>query len=285
MVLIGLCCVGLFGQRSDTIWQQLTNQSVVAGTFQSVNINNIGQTGHTVFVSLTGTCAFPNLVGGFYFSWDNSTYYPFGYQTPQSTNGNTNGVVIATGAYPFIQVRLNYGVDCTPTVFYTGVVANPYTLTQGSIPSGSYVNQAASNSVPAPIVKGFLAAQDTDSAIGFLAPDVEGITTLGVNVPVGTTVKLNQTVSIAATARIYISHLDLSADTNATVITLKEGTDASCGTGSITLGTWVVNAGIPFSIGKIRLQNLADAVCITSAVGTVKGSITYGMLGSTTTVY
>jgi hypothetical protein len=278
-IVLFLAMVGVgWGQRSDTIYQTLVNNQVTPGVFSSLPINNIGQAGHALQVILSGTCNAPTISGGLNYSFDNVNYYGFGYQAPVTSSYYLT--IQATGAYPFVIPNLTFTpTTCTIKVYYTGVLSVPSPYIQGYLKAGTPVSVYTDNDQPYPVVSGFMFATDTSGVQGVVANTIEGGTTANVNVAVGTTGRLNTTVTNVA-ARVYISHLDLTSDTNATVITLIEGTGVACATAPSTIGTWILNTGMPLMIGKLRAQQLGDNVCITTAVGTVKGSITYGQMGS-----
>lgn len=285
-LIVGLLfCGSLFAQRSDTIWQQLTNVAVSpTNAFTSTPVSNIGQTGHTVFINLTGGGCSPTLLaGGLYYSWDNVTYFPFGNQL--TTGVASNITLTGTGAYPFVIVKFTYQA-CTATAFYTGVVQSPFTLSQGTLPVNTTVNllqTTGQNFIPQPLVQGYLMGVDTSGSVsnGILAVNVEGGATANVSVAVGTTgrVTTNQT---GVGNRVWVSHIDITTDTNATVATLLEGQGTTCATNQLVLGTFNLQTGQVLTVGKFRSQVIADNLCLTAATGTVKGSITYGVLASAT---
>ena len=279
-IIVAMLASVALGQRSDTIWQQLSNSIVSTTQFISYPVNNIGQTGHTLYVT-SATCSGTGISGNFQYSWDNSHWTAFGYASPINL---TSFTVIATGAYPF--VRANYFIDaaCTNVAFYyTGVVANPFVQSQGSAPLNSQVNFSTPTDIPNPIVNGGITVVGSSSR-GVVSPNVEGGTIANIAVPVGTTVKLN-TASTSFQSRWYVSNMILTADTASTVITLSEGTGTTCGTGNTVLGTYILGVGVPLNISKFRTQTLTDDICLATTVGTVKGSWTFGQASSSTDGY
>jgi len=280
-LMIGSC---LFAQRSDTIFQNLGTDNT--GNWTSVNVNNIGQSGHTLFTSMAGTgCG--KLSGGLQYSFDNTTFYPFGTQEVFGVGSSGAGFVMyGAGSFPFVRATFTYLLPCTISSYYSGTVTSPYTLDQGSLPLNQRVNLFAASNTPQPLVGGFLAATSSSGSVlagattAYVAPNVEGGYTSNINISTGVTSYV-ATVYPDPYARAYVSHIDLTADTAGTTITLLEGTSGTtCGTSPITLGTWKLGQYIPLNIGKIRTIVLGDDLCISSSGGTVLGSITYGVMSS-----
>lgn len=283
-----LMVAGMFGQRSDTIWQSLSNQSGTPATsFQSVSVNNIGQTGHTIYVTLPNACSPPVLVGGLFYSWDNITFTPFGYQSTGSSVALT-ATLSATGAYPYVQVRFTYNGGCNPTgVFYTGVVNSPFPLGQGTLTINTPVQLAKSdgtinnNYVPQPLIGGAVYVWDagTTGTAGLVGVNVEALTSAPINVAAGTTARVTLNAN-NPNNRIYASHMELTTDTAASTATLIEGIGATCGSNTVTIGTWTLGIGSTLNVGKFRTTNAGYNLCIVAVTGTIKGMITYGMLAS-----
>lgn len=281
-LLISTC---LLGQRSDTIYQNLGTDNT--GNWTTANVTNIGQSGHSLFVSMTGAgCG--HLIGGLQYSFDGTNYYPFGTQQVFGIGSNGAGFLMyGAGAYPFVRGQFSYNVVCTISGFYSGTLYPPYILSQGSLPLNQRVDLYLPQNSPQPLVGGFLAATAFSGSIpsgtttAWITPNVEGVYTQNINVATGTT-DLIATPSPDVYARVYVSHIELTADTAGTTVTLSEGTQGTtCGTNPITLGTWKLAQYIPLNIGKIRTIVLGDDLCLGGTSGGVLGSITYGIMSST----
>lgn len=285
--LIGLLgCAALFGQRSDTIYQQLGIKTTVGGGpgGYTQDVNNIGQTGHTLFVSLTNngsTCFSPALNVSFQYSWDDTNFFQFGYRTVDIA-GTTSAAaqtatVQATGAFPYVRALATWNSACTASIFYTGVVNTPYPYVQGILALDTPVVNT-NNQFINPVVQGVVAVQS--NGLGVVAANYQGDVTTAINVTASSTLNIINGVSTTSD-RVYVDHLDVVGDAASTVVTVIEGTGTTCGTGTATLGSWKLASGVPLTVGKFRTQTVGDNLCLTAATGNVTGSITYGVMVST----
>jgi hypothetical protein len=283
VVLLGLIPSAL-AQRSDTIYQQLTNTGTFS-TWISNNVTNIGQSGHTFFMDLPSPCSAGITDIAVKYSFDNTNFFSFANSS--GTPAGSSFIFQATGAYPYVKLQFNFtnSGSCVPLVWYTGVVNSPYTLTQGIVPTNS-TTDFFGDSTPNPTVGGNVVAVTSGSTLtpALVAPTVVGGNTTTISVTAGATVDLTALSPFPHSGRWYLDHMELTM-TAAGTVTLEEGTGTTCGTNTLTLGVWTLATGVPLNLQRIRGQVLADHVCLAATTGNATGSWTWGIIGSTSSGY
>ena len=172
-----------YGQQTNTIYQFLPNKTVVAGSYQSGIINNIGQSGHYLSVTFDSLCTNPIVAGGFTYSYDNSigSYNLFGQQFVKATTPLP--VLYASGAFPYVQASFTFSpTSCIPTVNYSGVVTGSITTVQGITPINTNASTGSPYQAPYPVVGGYIQANvsvnGNANTYGVVAANVEGATKL-----------------------------------------------------------------------------------------------------------
>lgn len=116
----------LLAQRSDTVFQLAL--AGVTGPTRSGTLRNIGQSGHILWVQLSGLTCPAEAAVDIYLeaSFDASTWAPAGARITQvsaDTSGARVASAVAQGAFPHIRVAVDaIQSGCAATIYYSGTV-------------------------------------------------------------------------------------------------------------------------------------------------------------------
>lgn len=116
--------INLRAQQSNSVYGTLLTNSGVA---TSANVLNVGQVSHLVAVHYSNapaqTCVAPTPTATLEYSFNNSTFIPFG-QTININDSQIDQTYVGNGLYPYVRFKLTaINSNCLATAYYTGTLS------------------------------------------------------------------------------------------------------------------------------------------------------------------
>jgi hypothetical protein len=253
----------VFGQRSDTVYQQLFNKTLLLTN--SVNVTNIGQLGHQVVAYISDapakTCVNnpSTVVASLQFSYDTTTWTNFGTGGQTSAQPLDPYLYMGVGAFPFVRFNITAfdNTNCTISAWYSGTITAGVVSTQGVLPMNSTIGSSSNKFYPN-IIGGF-------SGNGVASN--KGINVINM-IPACRDIKYNIVSAGATTAitipaftylglgSLHICSVAITMTADGTVKLIVAGPTGCADAPSDITPVFTLKAGIPFVLGG----NLGDAL-------------------------